>query len=336
MRKDSSRRDRDPRKAVPAPAAYIRALLRRFAPTEAMRAKLLAGTDIDEKRLADPGTDVTLFSFVTFSENLTRIVGQEWPMDAFSTWASAMQGALEVAVRSSATVGEGIATTAHYGHVRAPFLDIAVRRENAKTRLSLVPTVALSEPTRRAMSETAVFGACAMLVQLLEDAASELEVHFPWNPPSYVKRLVAMLPGPVKFVQPQCALLIPNELCDRPSPFADPTLHASAVAELDHFARRIKGEDMLIMRIERLFKRKRTGRLSEDDAAKELGLSRRTLVRRLAESGTTYRELLDANLKARATQMRETAKLSRTEMSEALGFEDPTSFSRACRRWFKE
>jgi len=28
-------------------------------------------------------------------------------------------------------------------------------------------------------------------------------------------------------------------------------------------------------------------------------------------------------------------KLSRDEMAEALGFEDPTSFSRACRRWFK-
>lgn len=333
MRTDASH---DARKAVPAPAAYIRALLRRFAPDDAMRAKLLAGTDIDEKRLADPAADVTLFSFVTFSENLTRIVGEEWPMDAFSTWASAMQGALEVAVRSSATVGEGVATTARYGHVRAPFLDIAARREKAKTRLSLIATVALSEPTRRAMCETAAFGACAMLVQLLEDAANEIEVHFPWGQPSYVKRLTAMLPGPVKFDQPQCALVLANALCERPSPFADPPLHASAVAELDHFARRIKGEDMLIVRIEHLFKRKRRGRLGEDDAAQELGLSRRTLIRRLAETGTTYRELLDANLKRRARQMLDTGKLTRAQMSEALGFEDPTSFSRACRRWFKD
>ena len=29
------------------------------------------------------------------------------------------------------------------------------------------------------------------------------------------------------------------------------------------------------------------------------------------------------------------AERSRAEMAEALGFEDPTSFSRACRRWFK-
>jgi AraC-like DNA-binding protein len=44
--------------------------------------------------------------------------------------------------------------------------------------------------------------------------------------------------------------------------------------------------------------------------------------------------MLDAELKARARMMLDEDKLSRTQMAEALGFEDPTSFSRACRRWF--
>lgn len=88
------------------------------------------------------------------------------------------------------------------------------------------------------------------------------------------------------------------------------------------------------MKIERLLKRRRTGRLTEDDAAAELGLSRRTLVRRLSDSGTSFRKLLDANLKARAADMRAAGKLTREDMAEALGFEDPTSFSHACRRWF--
>jgi AraC-like DNA-binding protein len=34
--------------------------------------------------------------------------------------------------------------------------------------------------------------------------------------------------------------------------------------------------------------------------------------------------------------MRATGKLNREQMAEALGFEDPTSFSRACRRWFSD
>jgi AraC-like DNA-binding protein len=59
------------------------------------------------------------------------------------------------------------------------------------------------------------------------------------------------------------------------------------------------------------------------------------LVRRLADNNTSFRALLDASLKQRARLLLDAGKLSRDEMAEALGFADPTSFSRACRRWFK-
>jgi AraC-like DNA-binding protein len=50
----------------------------------------------------------------------------------------------------------------------------------------------------------------------------------------------------------------------------------------------------------------------------------------------SYRALLDADLKQRAAQMLEEHALTRAKMAEALGFQDPTSFSRACRRWFEK
>jgi AraC-like DNA-binding protein len=131
------------------------------------------------------------------------------------------------------------------------------------------------------------------------------------------------------------AIALPHDICRRASPFADAALHATALAELENVARRILGEDTLVLKIERLLKRRRTGRLTEDEVAEELGLSRRTLVRRLSDSGTSFRKLLDANLKSRAEQMLAAGKLTRADMAEALGFEDPTSFSRACRRWFR-
>jgi AraC-like DNA-binding protein len=75
--------------------------------------------------------------------------------------------------------------------------------------------------------------------------------------------------------------------------------------------------------------------LSQEDAAKQLGISTRTLVRRLANNGTSYRALQDDHLKQRARKLLEQRKLSRDEAAAALGFDDPTSLSRACRRWFR-
>jgi AraC-like DNA-binding protein len=68
-------------------------------------------------------------------------------------------------------------------------------------------------------------------------------------------------------------------------------------------------------------------------AARMLGLSRRTMVRRLAESGVGYRQLLDSDLERRAAQLINTGALSHAEIAERLGYADATSFSRSLRRW---
>jgi len=331
MRKNSRR---DARKSVPAPAAYLRLLLRRFATTPELEARLLEGVDFDVVQVQKPAAEVTLFSYETFSENLTRVVGEEWPLDALSVWGTASQGALDVAVRSAATIGEGVEILKRFGHVRGPFLQLGVKRTARATSLTLASNVAMNAPTIRVMSETAILSARAMLATVMDEAMSELEYQFPWKRPAYAERLAAALGGPVKFDQPHCAIVLPSDLCARPSPYADEALLATALGDLERSARRINSEDILTLKIERVFRRRRTGRVSEEEAARELGLSRRTLVRRLADSGVTFRALLDANLKQRARQLIAERTLSRAEMAEALGFHDPTSFSRACRRWF--
>jgi AraC-like DNA-binding protein len=80
---------------------------------------------------------------------------------------------------------------------------------------------------------------------------------------------------------------------------------------------------------------------AEDDAglplaaaAKQLRLSRRTLNRRLAECGTSYRALLEGHQMARARQLLADASLGVGEVAWRLGYEDPSNFGRACRRWF--
>lgn len=324
----------DPRKAIPAPAGYVRFLLRKFATSPEIRASLLQGTDIDEERLQRPDAEVTLFTFVTLSANLSRVVGEQWPLDAVAAWSSAMQGAIEVASRSAATIEESLQVFERFGRVRAPFLSIKLRTNRARRVLVLLPIVDIEPSAWRSLSVATSLGMGGMLSTILEDEFRRVEAGFPFPQPKYASELRAVTAAQTIFGTKELYLSVPAEICDRPSPFADAGLFATAITELEQQSRRLSEGNSLQLRIQEMLKRKRQGRLNEDDAALELGVSRRTLVRRLSESGSSFRTLLDAELKRRARQMLDDGKLSRSEMAAELGFDDPTSFSRACRRWF--
>jgi len=221
-----------------------------------------------------------------------------------------------------------------FGHVRAPFLGVTARRDRQRLRLVMTPTVDIEPATWRALSVTSILGIAAMLGSILQERAGDLEINFPWTQPVYVKRLRDVLPMRMTFGGQDLTFSVPLALCAEPSPYADEALHASAVDDLEKTSTRMSASNKLMLRLQDLLTRKRQGRLTEEEAASSLGLSRRTLVRRLSDSGTSFRDMLDAELRARARVLLDEEKLSRTQMAKALGFEDPTSFSRACRRWF--
>ena len=67
--------------------------------------------------------------------------------------------------------------------------------------------------------------------------------------------------------------------------------------------------------------------------AGELGMSERTLRRKLAELGSSYRELLDEVRRERALALIGEGKLSITRIAHRVGFAGATAFTRTFRRW---
>jgi AraC-like DNA-binding protein len=67
--------------------------------------------------------------------------------------------------------------------------------------------------------------------------------------------------------------------------------------------------------------------------AQKLGMSERTLARRLAKEGVSFNEVLQ-ELKANlATRYLEQDGMPISKIAWLLGFEEASSFSHACRRW---
>ncbi len=75
------------------------------------------------------------------------------------------------------------------------------------------------------------------------------------------------------------------------------------------------------------------GATNVNDAARALGLSERTLRRRLSGAGTSAAALLDGSRRAEA-RCRVRRGDALVDVADAVGFSDPSALARAYRRWF--
>lgn len=76
-----------------------------------------------------------------------------------------------------------------------------------------------------------------------------------------------------------------------------------------------------------------TGETSMKALAQEMGVSRQTLYRQLKDEGRTFDEVLDGLRHRLALHYLEGEKVSVNETAYLVGFSDPSSFSRAFKRW---
>jgi AraC-like DNA-binding protein len=70
-----------------------------------------------------------------------------------------------------------------------------------------------------------------------------------------------------------------------------------------------------------------------DDMAHRLGIPVRTLQRRLRESGLSYSGLVEQTRHELACRLLDKPDAKAATVARALGYSDPSSFSRAFRRW---
>lgn len=111
-------------------------------------------------------------------------------------------------------------------------------------------------------------------------------------------------------------------------------LLALLVPGLEAALAEVAAEPALPAQVSEIVSRSMRGqRPSVEDVARELGLSPRTLQRRLAEAGTSYQRVLDQVRKEAARRLLSNTDLDASEIAFFLGFEELNSFTRAFHGW---
>ncbi|HEU4428956.1 MAG TPA: AraC family transcriptional regulator ligand-binding domain-containing protein, partial [Myxococcota bacterium] len=246
---------------------------------------------------------------------------------------SATHGVVGLGVVSAPTLRDALELLVRYGHVRDPSFGWQLRKVGRQIRIELHERIDLLDEERLPEIETFLLSLQAFIESILGRKVEETKVEVSARP-SHADLYGRYFSGSVSFGTGVNALVIPESWLDHASPFADPALHRVSVQSLEAMAERLKGRRYTAALVEELMASGGRGGRPLEEVARRLAVSKRTLIRRLGEAGTTYRELRDAHRRKLAIKLLSDTSLTAGEIAHRLGYEDASNFGKACHRWF--
>jgi AraC-like DNA-binding protein len=157
-------------------------------------------------------------------------------------------------------------------------------------------------------------------------------VTFSFPRPAEVSTFRSFFKAPVSFNAERTAVAFDAVWLEQPVRGADPYLREILDAKVrDALAMRGDAFENRLRRVVRSLLA--AGQCSQKEIARAFGMSRRSLRRRLEDSGFSFRSIVDEARHAAACNLLGSSKLSIVEVAAALGYADSSSFARAFRRW---
>lgn len=230
---------------------------------------------------------------------------------------------LDYLVASCSTLGQGVRAVARYIHVVHPALRLTIESTAAPWRVRAFA----------AQWQSCAFTLATVLQRLahLVGPLVPLEVSLR-GPPFADLSLAHRLFGPhLRWFADEDTFTLDDAAWQRAVPAADPTLHRimARMAELEGPARSAL-EVRVAQAIDQMLP---SGEVDIEHIAARLGLTTRTLQRRLNDEGTHFAKVLDQVRHQRALEHLADRTLPLVEVALLLGYADETAFHRAFRRW---
>ncbi len=313
------------------PLHYINNLLGLVESLGGSGKKLLADSRIDRDMLNDFSRTITLDQFtflLKHSIELTREPALGLLLGSNMTITN--HGALGLAAMSSATLGEAAVLLAQYIQVRTPLIDINLIQTADTIELRIAEVKSLSD-ARVVYLETvmsALMGAMSFIA-LNQCRPSRIECSY--AEPSYSTLYEGIFSCAVCFDQAHTSMFFPAEQMSIPLSMHDKMTHLQAKAQCDKEFIRV--DDDIVIRIKRRLAANKGPFPSLERVAQEFNVSSRTLRRRLANGATTFQCITDQVRQDLAVNYLTSTKLSVGEIAFFLGYNDPSNFGRAFKKW---
>lgn len=236
-------------------------------------------------------------------------------------------------VAHSETLGQALSTLTQYHRLLCDDLGYRMSEQRDTLLLHCVTLDGASERVRRFLAEviaTRFLG----LIRTFAGGALPERVCFDYPPPPYAAEYARVFAGRARFDEAFSGLVLQRELLAAQSSVRDAELHDSLRAFVEQrIASMTEGLSFTVRVRDLLVRHGAPRRVSMPEIARALGLSERTLRRRLESEGNTFAEVVSTALSIAAKRCLCDEQRTIQETAYELGFTDKTAFHRAFKRW---
>ncbi len=233
---------------------------------------------------------------------------------------------------TSATLGDACRVLERYHRIVSEIWRLDLIADDSVARVRLWVPADLLIPLRHTWDF--FFAGSLKRIRGALPTACPIEVHLVHAPQGDASEYERVLGCPVTFGHPIMEFVFAANLLDARLLSANPTLHRLVLRHADELLARVPSDQDLLVRARTLLPmllkdpEQSIGRLAE-----QLGVGERTLQRKLAEHGITYKDLVQQTPEETAMRGLESGAQSVQELAYELGFNSTASFSRAFKRW---
>jgi AraC-like DNA-binding protein len=315
-------------------AMALRPLIAALESSGVPRTSLLQAADLTDAMLAIPAHRVTRPSLYKLCE-----IGIELGHDpAFGLhWAEQLPprafSPVTDLVYHAANVRESMEALQTFHQMLAD--DINLRVVEAATHVSFrcLPMNDVTPRAERLVSEL-IMTALHRRIQAFGVGSCFSHASFSYAVPSYETEYERIFAGRVRFEQPHTELVFAREVMDAAAPHSDAELHDALRAFCERRLHAMNQSFSIASRVRQVLMHAASPRRVEmASVARELGMSERSLRRRLVAEGTCFADIFDSALESAARSCLGERGRSIGETAVELGFTDKAGFHRAFKRW---
>ena len=302
---------------------------------DALRHRLLRSVGLDPAAPVDPEKLIDDTDFFGLLEHVSDQVegGRDVALRVGASMRCDDYGAFGLAFKSAVDLESSYVRVERYGRVVTSIANFRLVQDAQSAFMEVIPGNS-ERPGLLMTNELALGAATALSREVGEEEFTPLAVHISHTAPDDPSAFAAHFRCPIHFGALRDALEVSHDRLRRPNRLGDTSISQFFDTHLDGALAELPEDGGLSRRVRAEIVQALSGGVPTlPQMGGRLGMSGRTLQRRLGEAGLSYRDLVDQSRKELADRLLRKTDYGLAEIAFLTGFSEQSAFHRAFNRW---